>query len=180
MTGVQTCALPICWSIEQGTAGEGPVDGWRKYFDADNYLPDEYLESPKSILFPIIRGIQIKAEVYIIGAPATEWDGEYPYTYITFAVADDTALGGESDWQEGSHPDGKSWWYEDAIDNSLGLNNGDFSYDDVDVLNANIVGYGLDVLWSTDNLSRKVKGAKKPVNAKVRAAFAAKKAALKK
>ena len=67
-------------------------DAWRQVFFTDGSDANEFLESYKSIFYPILRGIQLKAELYFVGHPGTVYDGEYPYTQLVFAVADDTQI----------------------------------------------------------------------------------------
>lgn len=131
----------VGWDVEQDATG--PVDGYTKTFNDD--IQHEYLESPYSILYPILRAAAIKGEVYLNGEPDVEYDGEYPYTYITIAMAQDTIVDSESDWLTDN-----SWWLEDTIGDAIPS---EFNWDNVNVYQASLWGYVLDVDWSSNALS---------------------------
>lgn len=139
------------WNIEQGTAGQGPFDGNRRVFMADNRHSDEFQESPYSIFYPILRALAIKGEVYLHGYPVTEFDGEYPYTTLTVAMADDTQIDNYSDWQSDW-----TWSIEYTLADALG----DFNWDYINVYVANLEGSYIQTNGSSA-LAKGTKGTKR-------------------
>lgn len=77
------------WNVIQSADPTNP-DTYRQTFD-DSYV-NEYLESPKSILYPILRGVAQVGEIYISGEPNNEDSSTGPgtSTYIIVALSDDT------------------------------------------------------------------------------------------
>ena len=110
------------WSVEQGTAGQGPDDGYRMLWVDETDFAEEDLESPYSILYPILRAVAIKAEIYAHGVPQTYWDGEFPYTVMMVAVSQDTLVSSDADvFNDWGNLD-NSWSLENTIYDALADN----------------------------------------------------------
>lgn len=76
-----------------------------------------YKNQPKSIIEAILRGVALVAETYYVSWWSVDYDGDYPYLYITVAIAGDTYLDGlNQNLQHNTH----AYSLVDAISAALG------------------------------------------------------------
>ena len=111
------------YSYNYETTGDQGDDG--------NYA---YKNPPKSIIEAILRGVSLVAETYYVSWWDTDFDGPYPYLYITVAVAGDTFLDAQNQPDNGNP---NSIGLQDAIASAIG---NDFYWDNIYVWPAEISG----------------------------------------
>lgn len=113
------------------TENPGNPDTYRITYESNNN--NEYLESPYSILYPIIRGVAQIGEVYFSGEIDSDnsSNAEGTSTYLVIAVSADTVIDGEDDNFQSTSKSLKQ-----AIEQSIA----DFTYDDVLVNSVTVVG----------------------------------------
>jgi hypothetical protein len=99
--------------------------------DDSNY---GYKNQPKSIIEAILRGVALVAETYYVSWWRIEYDGNYPYLYITVAVAGDTFLDAQN---QPAHGNPNSIGLVDSIAQALG---DQYQWDNVYVWPAEING----------------------------------------
>jgi hypothetical protein len=108
--------------------------------DDDYYA---YKNPPGSIIEAILRGVALVAETYYVSWYHVSLDGDdYPYTYITVAVAGDTFLDGINQYLQ---PNGNAYSLQNAVADALG---NDFIWDAVFVWAREIQGQNL--VYDTD------------------------------
>ena len=110
------------WDREQTIDDLTTLDGYRTTWEDETNFVQEYLESYKSILYPIIRAVEIKAEVYAHGVPVTYWDGEFPYTVLMLAVSQDTLVDYDADVFNDWGNLNNSWSLQETIYDALNDN----------------------------------------------------------
>lgn len=107
-------------------------DSWRETFISQYYdnwgAYPENLESYKSILYPMIRGITNNAELFYVGFPEVE-SGD---TFLTVGLAQDTTMDAQQDFFVNNT---KS--LIDQVADSIA----DFNWDSVDVVPLAVVGW---------------------------------------
>lgn len=101
-----------------------------------------YKNPPGSIVEAILRGVALVAETYYVSWWDVDYDGEYPYSYITVAIAGDTYLDGQNQYLQHNQ---NAYSLVDAIANALG---NDFNWDNVYVWAREIQGASL--IYDTD------------------------------
>ena len=102
------------------------------YADPNDNDQGPYQNPTGSAIEAILRGVSLVAETYYVSWYDVDFDGEYPYSYITVAVASQTETDGNSDYITNN-----GYTLEGAIADALG---NDFGYDYVNVYNAYING----------------------------------------
>lgn len=97
-----------------------------------------YKNQPKSIIEAILRGVSLVAETYYVSWWGTDYDGQYPYLYITVAIAGDTYLDGLNQYLQKNT---NAYSLQNAIADALGT---DYAWDNVYVWAREIVGHNLN------------------------------------
>ena len=119
-------------SIENDT-GETAVGNY--WTSNDPYERYAYENQPNSIIHAILRGVALMAETYYVSWWSIDYDGDYPYLYITVAVAGDLSVDAIS---HSYRPHQET--FTDAIAKSLG---DAYQWDEIQVYAQEIVGDNL-------------------------------------
>lgn len=118
------------------------TEEWDQNFGTGAEDSYAYKNPPGSIIEAILRGVALVAETYYVSWYNVETDGDYPYTYITVAVAGDTFLDGINQYQQTNN---NAYSLANAVADALG---NDFYWENVNVWAVEIVGQ--DLVYDSD------------------------------